>query len=83
MCLAIPGKIVEVTNNDSLMRTGRVSFGGIVKEINLAYVPDANLDDYVIVHAGFAISKLDESEAFQVFEYLKEISRLEELEGEK
>jgi len=80
MCLAIPGKIVEITNNDSLMRTGKVSFGGIVKEINLAYVPEANLDDYVIVHAGFAISKLDESEALQVFEYLREIGQLQALE---
>jgi len=59
---------------------GRVSFGGIVKDVSLAYVPDADVDDYVIVHAGFAISQLDEQEAAEVFEYLKEIQDLGELE---
>ncbi len=63
------------------MRSGQVSFGGIVKEVNLAYVPDAGVGQYVIVHAGFAISTLDEAEAMQVFEYLKQINELEELEG--
>jgi hydrogenase expression/formation protein HypC len=79
MCLAIPGKIIEITDNDPIMRTGKVSFGGIVKDINLAYVPEAGVDDYVIVHAGFAISTLDEKEANEVFGYLKEIGDLEEL----
>jgi hydrogenase expression/formation protein HypC len=83
MCLAIPGKILSITNKDELMRTGKVSFGGTVKEVNLAYVPEAGIDDYVIVHAGFAISTLDEKEAMQVFEYLKEIEELDQLEGEK
>jgi hydrogenase expression/formation protein HypC len=81
MCLAIPGKIIEITNSDELLRAGRVSFGGVIKEVNLAYVPEAGIDDYVIVHAGFAISTLDEKEALQVFEYLKEIERLGEIEG--
>lgn len=81
MCLAIPGKIVEITSEDTLMRAGKVSFGGIVKEVNLAYVPEAGIGQYVIVHAGFAISTLDEAEAMQVFEYLKQIGDLEELEG--
>ena len=79
MCLAIPGKILEITDNDPIMRTGKVSFGGIVKDINLAYVPEAGVDDYVIVHAGFAISQLDEKEADEVFGYLKEIGAIEEL----
>lgn len=79
MCLAIPGKIMEITDNDPIMRTGKVSFGGIVKDINLAYVPEAGVDDYVIVHAGFAISQLDEKEANEVFGYLKEIGAIEEL----
>jgi hydrogenase expression/formation protein HypC len=79
MCLAIPGKIIEITDNDTIMRTGKVSFGGVVKDINLAYVPEAGGDDYVIVHAGFALSKLDEKEANEVFAYLKEIGDLEEL----
>jgi len=80
MCLAVPGKILSVTGDDPMTRTGRVSFGGIIKEVNLAYVPEANVDDYVIVHVGFAISTLDEKEAEQVFEYLREIGELELLE---
>jgi len=84
MCLAIPGKIISVDNSDSpIMRTGRVNFGGIIKEVNLSYTPEANLNDYVIVHVGFALKRLDESEANKVFEYLKEMENLDELrEGE-
>jgi len=73
MCLAIPGKILSVSGGDPLSRVGRVSFGGMVKEINLAYVPEARPGDYVIVHVGFAISRLDEAEAARVFEYLQEM----------
>lgn len=62
------------------MRTGKVEFGGIAKEVNLALVPDAAVGDYVIVHVGFALSKVDEAEAKQVFEYLKEMNELGELE---
>ncbi len=80
MCLAVPGKILDVSGTDPIMRTGRVDFGGIVKEINLAYVPEAQVGEYVIVHAGFAISTLDETEANTVFEYLREIGDLDELE---
>jgi hydrogenase expression/formation protein HypC len=83
MCLAIPGKIISIINDDPLLRAGKVSFGGTVKEVNLAYVPEAGVDDYVIVHAGFAISTLDEEEALQVFEYIKEIEKLDEIEGER
>lgn len=80
MCLAIPGKIISINEGASdIERAGRVRFGGIVKEVNLAYVPDAGLDDYVIVHVGFAISKVDPDEAARVFEYLKEMGELEEL----
>jgi len=78
MCLAIPGKILSIVNDDGVMRTGRVSFGGIVKEVNLAYTPDAGVDDYVIVHVGFAISTIDAREAARVFAYLKELETLEE-----
>ena len=77
MCLAVPGKILSTQGDDPLMRTGRVSFAGIIKEINLSYVPDAEIDDYVLVHVGFAISKINESEAKRVFEYLKEMDELE------
>ncbi|MCA9392983.1 MAG: HypC/HybG/HupF family hydrogenase formation chaperone [Candidatus Omnitrophica bacterium] len=81
MCLAIPGKIEEiVTNEDPLQVRGRVNFGGVVKEVCLAYVPDACVGEYVIVHVGFAISKVDEQEAQTVFAYLKEMGELDEIE---
>lgn len=74
MCLAIPGKIVNIAEgNNSLERSGKVSFGGILKEINLAYVPEAKINNYVIVHAGFALSIVDEEEAQQTLEDLKSI----------
>ena len=64
MCLALPGQILDVDHNDDpLLRSGRVSFGGVVKTVNLAYVPEAQVGDYVIIHAGFAIAMLDEEEA--------------------
>lgn len=80
MCLAIPGQILSISGDDPLTRTGRVSFGGIVKEVNLAYTPEAQVGDYVIVHVGFAISIVDEKEAQEVFEYLKQMDELAELE---
>ena len=71
MCLAVPGKIINLTNtSDPLARTGRIDFSGLIKEVNMAYVPEAVINDYVIVHAGFALSILDEVEAqetLQVF----------------
>lgn len=79
MCLAIPGKIIKIEGSD-FERSGKVNFGGILKDVNLAYVPEAKVDDYVIVHVGFAISILDEDEANKVFEYLKEMDELGELE---
>ena len=78
MCLAIPGKLLEIKGEDPLLRSGRVSFGGLVKEVNLAYTPEAEVDDYVLVHVGFAISTIDEAEAQQVFSYLDEIGELDE-----
>lgn len=77
MCLAIPGKILSIDGNDPITRKGRVSFGGIVKEVYLAYVPEATVDDYVIVHAGFAISIMDENEAGNVFEYLQQMENVD------
>ncbi len=81
MCLAVPGKITSISGVDSLTRTGKVDFGGVLKEVSLAYVPEANAGDYVIVHVGFAISRLDEAEANQVFEYLREMEELSELDA--
>jgi hydrogenase expression/formation protein HypC len=68
-----------MSGDGPLTRVGRVSFGGIVKEVSLAYVPEATIGEYVIVHVGFAISKLDEEEAQQVFEYLRQMGELAEL----
>jgi hydrogenase expression/formation protein HypC len=79
MCLAIPGKIENISGDDPLTRMGKINFGGILKEASLAYVPEAKVGDYVIVHVGFAISRLDEDEARKVFEYLKEMEDLGEL----
>ncbi len=80
MCLAVPGKILSISGDDPLSRTGKVSFGGIVKAINLAYVPEAAIGDYVIVHVGFAISIVDAVEAQRVFEYLQQMDELGELD---
>ena len=80
MCLAVPGKIERIIGDDPMTRTGKVNFGGISKEVSLAYVPEAVIGSYVIVHAGFAISQVDEEEARKVFEYLREMDELAELE---
>ena len=80
MCLAVPGKILSIdSGTEELMRFGKVNFGGIVKDVNLAYVPEAKIGDYVIVHVGFALNTVDEAEAEKVFEYLREIDGLDEL----
>lgn len=82
MCLAVPGKIVSIQADEpatnSLMQMGRVNFGGIVKEINLAFVPEAQVGNYVIVHVGFAISVVDEQEAARALAYLSEMGELDE-----
>ena len=81
MCLAVPGKLISVDESPALMRSGKVDFGGILKEVSLAYVPEAKLGDYVLVHVGFALSIVDEAEANQVFEYLRKMDELAELDG--
>ncbi|RLD00192.1 MAG: hydrogenase assembly protein HypC [Chloroflexi bacterium] len=75
MCLGIPGKITKV-NQDGLMRMGKVDFGGVAREVCLAYVPEAGVGDYVIVHVGFAISQLDEVEAQETLQLMEEIGIL-------
>lgn len=80
MCLAVPGKIISIEGTDPIFRTGRVSFGGVLKQINLAYVPEARVGDHVLVHVGFAISIVDEEEAREVFEYLKQMNDLADAE---
>ena len=76
MCLAIPAKVIS-TEGDDIMRTARVDFGGVVKEINLAYTPEAKVGDYVLIHVGFAISVIDEEEAQKVFSHLEQIGELD------
>lgn len=78
MCLAIPGQIVSITGDDPLLRVGRVQFGGIVKETSLACVPEAEVGDYVLVHVGLAISRLDADEAERVLTALRESGEWEE-----
>ncbi|MDJ0688423.1 MAG: HypC/HybG/HupF family hydrogenase formation chaperone [Xenococcaceae cyanobacterium MO_188.B32] len=72
MCLAVPGEIIAILDGEpnSLWRMGRVSFGGIIKEVSLAYVPEAQIGDYVIVHVGFALSIISPDEAEKTLNYL-------------
>lgn len=77
MCLAVPGQIMNISGEEPIERVGKVSFGGVIKEASLAYVPEAKVGDYVIVHVGFALSVLDEEEANQVFDYLKQLGEAE------
>ena len=74
MCLAVPGEIVEIADAAAApLRTGRVSFGGVTRQICLAYVPEARVGDYVLVHAGFAIAQIDEAHAREVLEQLSRL----------
>lgn len=73
MCLAVPGKIISISGDDPLMKSGKVSFGGVIKEVSLAYVPDVQVGDYVIVHVGFALSKVDEEAAEQTLADLQQM----------
>ena len=83
MCLGVPGKVVEVREDPLGMTMGKVSFGGIVKEVCLAYTPDVEPGEYVVVHVGFSISTIDEEEARKVFDFLEEMGELDELEVEQ
>ncbi len=82
MCLAVPGKILSIEGEDPLLRSGKVSFGGTLKNVFLAYVPEAQVGDYVLVHVGFAISVLVPEEAGRIFRYLAEIEEGDFLSGE-
>ena len=76
MCLAIPGKILEIQEQGT-MRVARVQFGGIVRQVSLDFVPEAGLGDYVMVHVGFAISRVDSAEAERTYKLLQEMGMLE------
>ncbi|MFP5356185.1 MAG: HypC/HybG/HupF family hydrogenase formation chaperone [Gemmatimonadota bacterium] len=81
MCLAVPGRIVEITDSGGI-RMGRLDFGGIQKQVCLAYLPDAVVGDYAIVHVGFAISRIDEASAQETLRHFRELGILEEELGE-
>ena len=78
MCLAVPGKVLSVEDVDPAFRTGNVDFCGIRKTVNLAFTPEVAPGDYVLVHVGFAISRVDEEEAQRTFRYLEQIGALKE-----
>ena len=83
MCLGVPGRIEEISENDDpLFITGKVNFGGVLREVILAGIEDAKIGDWVIVHAGFALNRLNEEEASEVFDYLRQISGFGQIELE-
>jgi hydrogenase expression/formation protein HypC len=79
MCLGVPGKVLEIQRDATGLHMGRVAFGGIVKECCLAYVPEVRVGDYVVVHVGFAISRVDEVEAERTLAWLEGLGELAEL----
>ncbi|MBW7893838.1 MAG: HypC/HybG/HupF family hydrogenase formation chaperone [Opitutaceae bacterium] len=80
MCLAVPGKVLEIQGDDPILRTARVSFAGVIKNVSLTCAPEAKVGDYVLVHVGVAISIVDQEEAEQTFAYLKQMGELDGLE---
>ncbi len=82
MCLAVPGRLLDLSGDEDLYRMGRVDFGGVVKPVSLACVPEARVGDYVLVHVGMALSVVDEAEAVRVFALLDAMGELAELEPE-
>ncbi len=80
MCLGVPGQVTRIEDNALGMTMGTVNFAGITKEVCLAYIPDVKLGEYVIVHVGFAISRVSEEEAAYVFQALREMDELGELD---
>ncbi len=80
MCLAVPGRVLDIQGDDPFLRTGRVSFNGVVKVVSLTCAPEAKVGDYVLVHVGVAISVIDGREAEQTFQYLRAMGELDGLE---
>ena len=81
MCLAIPGKLIEISKDANGIRMGKANFGGIVKQVCLEYTPEADAGDYVLVHVGFALGKVDEEEAARTYKLLEDMEQLSELEA--
>ena len=80
MCLAVPGKVIDIQGDDPLLRCARVSFAGVIKNVSLTCTPEAKLGDYVLVHVGVAISVVDQHEAEQTYRYLQQMGELDGLE---
>ena len=80
MCLAIPGKLIEISQDPQGVRMGKANFGGIVKQVCLEYTPEVSAGDYVLVHVGFALGKVDEEEAARTYRLLEEMNQLTELD---
>ncbi len=78
MCLAVPGRVLNVVGDDPAFRSANVDFCGVRKNVNLVYTPEAVAGDFVLVHVGFAISRIDKEEAARTFQYLQQIGALEE-----
>jgi hydrogenase expression/formation protein HypC len=78
MCLAVPGKLVSVKGDDPAFRTGCVDFSGVKRTVNLAFTPDAEPGDFVLVHVGFALTRVDEEEARRTYQYLMQLGALAE-----
>ncbi|HVT74769.1 MAG TPA: HypC/HybG/HupF family hydrogenase formation chaperone [Lacunisphaera sp.] len=81
MCLAVPGKVIEIIGDDPLLRSAKVSFAGVVKLVSLTCTPEAKPGDYVLVHVGVAISTVDPQEAEETFQYLKAMGELDGIDG--
>lgn len=81
MCLAIPGKLLEIASDSNGVRMGKANFGGIVKQVCLEYTPEVQTGDYVLVHVGFALSKVNEEEAERTYKLLEEMKQLGELDA--
>jgi hydrogenase expression/formation protein HypC len=82
MCLAIPGKVLEIQEDGAGVRMGKANFGGIVKQVCLEYTPEVNCGDYILVHVGFALGKVDPEEAQRTYQALQELNQLAELQIE-
>jgi hydrogenase expression/formation protein HypC len=80
MCLAVPGQVLEIHGTDPLLRSAKVSFAGVIKQVSLTCTPEANVGDYVLVHVGVAISTVDPKEAAETYQYLKEMGELDGLD---
>jgi hydrogenase expression/formation protein HypC len=80
MCLAIPGKVLDIQSDEQGVRMGRTNFGGIVKQVCLEYTPEVKVGDYVLVHVGFALGTVDEAQAQRTYQALEDLDQLTELE---